>query len=323
MDYNIGVDIGGTKIAAGIVQRDGTIIHQVKVPTPKLGREAILQVLKEVIVELTLFANKKSITLGGIGIGTAGQVHVQEAKILSGTSNIRNWGGIHLREEIKAYSELPVYVDNDVNVLTLAEQYFGAAKGYQEVICLALGTGVGGGVLTKGSLIHGTWGGATELGHMSVDMNGELCNCGLPGCLETFASGTWIARRMSKLLTEHGEEHIDVASITGEEVFRFYKEGHPLAKEVVQQMIQGLSIGIINLIHMFNPQIVVLGGGVMANEDWIIYLLQENLKHKGLRALVNGVELKSAELQNESGLIGASIQPWLYSTNKFSIENVQ
>lgn len=157
---------------------------------------------------------------------------------------------------------------------------------------------------------------------MSIDMNGEKCNCGLPGCLETFASGTWIARRMSKLLLEYGEENINVASITGEEVFRFYKEGHPLAKKVVQQMIQGLSIGIINLFHMFNPQVVVLGGGVMVNGDWIIDLLHENIKHRGLGVLVNDVKLKQAELMNESGIIGAGIQPWVYGPERLSFGNV-
>lgn len=306
MEYSIGIDIGGTKIAAGIVSNDGKIHYQKTVPTPAMGRDEILQLLKDVILELESWAGEKQIVLKGIGIGTAGQVGFYEGKIISGTPNIKNWNGVPLRDDIQNYSNLPVFIDNDVNVLTLAEHQFGAAKGYDEVVCLALGTGVGGGVLTKGELLRGTWGGGAELGHMSIDMNGKQCNCGLKGCLETYASGTWIGKRMQELRESRGQD----TNVTSYDVFRLYKEGDPLATEVIQTMIQGLATGIVNLIHLFNPQVVVLGGGVMTDGQWIIDLLEEEMKTMGMRSLVDDVKIKQSELHNESGLIGAAIQVW-------------
>ncbi|WP_062108126.1 ROK family protein [Bacillus niameyensis] len=308
MEYSIGIDIGGTKIAAGIISKEGEVVHKSTVPTPSMGKDEILSLLKEIIQNLLEWAADQQLALEGIGIGTAGQVGFFEGKIVSGTPNIKNWNGVPLRDEIQAYTDLPIYIDNDVNVLTLAEYQFGAAKGCEEVICLALGTGVGGGVLTKGELIRGTWGGGAELGHMTIDMNGKECNCGLRGCLETYASGTWIAKRMQELLEESGLD----SNITSYDVIRLYHEEDEMAGQVIQTMIRGLANGIVNLIHLFNPQVVVLGGGVMSNGQWIIDLLKDEMKTMGMRSLVDDVEIRQSELHNDSGLIGAAIQTWLY-----------
>lgn len=308
MEYSIGIDIGGTKIAAGIVSQNGEVVYKEVVPTPSMGRGEILAILKELIEKLISEAEKQNLALKGIGIGTAGQVGFYEGVIVSGTPNIKNWNGVRLRENINTYTDLPVFIDNDVNVLTLAEHHFGAAKGYNEVVCLALGTGVGGGVLTGGELIRGTWGGGAELGHMSIDMNGDDCNCGLRGCLETYASGTWIGKRFQQKRRQHGlDDHV-----TSYDAFRLYHEGDSLAKEVVDMMIRGLAYGIVNLIHLFNPQVIVLGGGVMSDGEWIIELVKEKIKNLGMRSLVQDVKILQSELHNDSGLIGAAIQAWLY-----------
>ncbi|QOY37131.1 ROK family protein [Anaerobacillus isosaccharinicus] len=311
MEYSIGVDIGGTKILAGIVSRGGEVLYKQKVPTPKMGRNDILQELKELIENLTQWASLNDITLQGIGIGTAGQVNPFEGKILSGTANINNWGDIYLQQEVNSYSDLPVYVDNDVNVLTLAEAELGAAKGYHEVLCLALGTGVGGGIISKGELLRGAWGGAAELGHMTINFDGEQCNCGFRGCLETYASGPWIAKRMNDLRNAVKGNKEAVVSLTSEEVFRFYHLGDPFATKVVQTMIRGLATGVVNLIHIFNPQIVVLGGGVMYDGQWIIDLVKQEIQSLGIRTLVDDVKIELSNLSNDSGLIGAALQTWV------------
>lgn len=308
MVYGIGIDIGGTKIASGIVSDTGKVMYQKTVPTPKMGREEILAVLKTIILELVEWSELQGLSLAGIGIGTAGQVHFYEGKVISGTPNIRDWNGVNLREDIGTYTKLPVYVDNDVNVLALAEAVFGAVKGYEEVICLALGTGIGGGILTNGQLLRGVWGGGAELGHMSIDLNGELCNCGLYGCLETYASGTWIAKRMQKARQEQGLS----ADVTSRDVFALYRQDDPLARQVIQTMTHGLSYGIVNLIHLFNPQAIVLGGGVMSEGQWIVDSVQKKISTMGMNSLVEEVEIKLSELHSNSGLIGAAMQTWLY-----------
>ncbi|MCJ7842741.1 ROK family protein [Lederbergia sp. NSJ-179] len=309
MVYGIGLDIGGTKVAAGIVSSDGEVLFKKTVPTPEMGKEEILTLVKTIILELIEWADSHKVRLEGIGIGTAGQVDFNKRKVISGTPNIQNWNGVNLQEEITVYTDLPVFVDNDVNVLALAEHRFGAAQGYQEVICLALGTGIGGGILTKGELIRGAWGGGAELGHMSIDIHGEACNCGLRGCLETYASGTWIAKRMQKAREEKGLP----TNVTSRDVFLLYQNGDLLATQVIETMIHGLSYGIVNLIHLFNPQVVVLGGGVMSKGQWIIDLVNKKISTMGMRSLVDSVELKLSELENDSGLIGAAMQAWLYN----------
>ncbi|MBO0991755.1 ROK family protein [Bacillus sp. SD088] len=309
MVYGIGLDIGGTKVAAGIVGSEGEVLFKKTVPTPEMGKEEILILLKTIILELIEWADSHKIKLDGIGIGTAGQVHFYEGKVISGTPNIKDWNGVNLRENIATYTDLPVFVDNDVNVLALAESVFGTAKGHKEVICLALGTGIGGGILSNGELHRGVWGGGAELGHMSIDINGETCNCGLKGCLETYASGTWIGKRMQMARQELGLS----TDVTSRDVFALYRQKDPIAKQVIQTMIHGLSYGIVNLIHLFNPQVVVLGGGVMNEGQWIIDLVQEEINTMGMRSLVDNVEIKISELENESGLIGAAMQAWLYN----------
>lgn len=308
MIYGIGIDIGGTKIAAGIVSNTGNVIFDKKVPTPKMGRSEILALLKSLILELEEWAERNALPLSGIGIGTAGQVNFYEGKVISGTSNIKDWNGVNLREDIATYSTLPVYVDNDVNVLALAESTFGAAKGYEEVICLALGTGIGGGILTNGKLLRGVWGGGAELGHMSIDLNGDPCNCGLHGCLETYASGTWIAKHMQMLRKEKGLSN----HVTSRDVFELYEKNDPLATQVIQHMVHGLSYGIVNLIHLFNPQVIILGGGVMSERQWIVEMVHKKISTMGMKSLVENVEIKLSELNHHSGFIGAALQTWLY-----------
>ncbi|CAG9621144.1 ROK family protein [Sutcliffiella rhizosphaerae] len=304
MEYSIGVDIGGTKIAAGVVKTDGEVVFKKIVETPRIGRKEILQVLRNILEELMAWANDNGIILKSIGIGTAGQVDYNHGIVLSGTTNIQDWNNIPLRQTIMEYTDLPVFLDNDVNVLTISEHLFGAAKGYGNVICLALGTGVGGGVLVNGTLLRGEWGGAAELGHTSLNIYGELCNCGMRGCLETYASGTWIAKRMQRLYVSQGK-HND--RISAQDVFRLYMEGNPNAAEVIQLMTKGLSYGIVNFIHTFNPQLILLGGGVMTDGHWIIPLLQKEINKIGLQSLVSHVEIKQSQLSANSGLIGAAM----------------
>lgn len=307
MLHNIGIDIGGTKIAAGIVDSAGSVTYQNRVLTSKAGRHEIISSLKSIIKDMQKHAKNNGLALGKIGIGTAGQVDFSRGMILSGTANIKDWGNIPLAGIISEFAGLPVFIDNDVNVLCLAEQQFGSAKGFREVVCLALGTGVGGAVITNGSMMRGAWGGAAELGHITIDMNGKECNCGMKGCLETYASGTWIARRMKELV-EKAEVHGDYpAEITGEEVFRLYHNGDLLAEETVSIMIKGLSHGLVNLIHTFNPQVIVLGGGVMSGGQWIIDRVKIELKEIGLQTLIRDTEIRLSGLDSRSGVVGAAL----------------
>jgi glucokinase len=320
-EYSIGIDIGGTKILAGIVSRSGKVIYRETIPTPRENREGIFYRLHQLIRSHTKVAEENGMKLQGIGVGTAGQIDFERGRVLSGTTNIVDWNDVPLRDELGKHSSLPIWVDNDVNAVALAEHRLGAARGEAHVICLTLGTGVGGGIITDGRLIRGSWGGASELGHVSIDLNGPKCNCGFQGCLETYASGTGIARIMREKLAAHiGIEspasllyQQNPSLITSHLVFQWMKEGDKLAQEAVQEMIRALSFGLISFIHTFNPTMVILGGGMMKNGEWIREAVEKQVRTLGIRSLVAPVKIRTAELGSEAGLIGAAYQSWVYN----------
>ncbi|MFY0758892.1 ROK family protein [Metabacillus dongyingensis] len=315
-EYYIGIDIGGTKIAAGIVGNNGTILKKILHPTPESGRDEVLYTLKEIIVELNSYSVKEQLQpIIGIGIGTAGQVDIQSGVVLSGTTNIKDWNNVPLREELSKICDIPVYIDNDVNALAIAEKILGEAQPADHFVCLALGTGVGGAVYSNGNLLRGSWGGAAELGHISIDLNGAPCNCGFRGCLEQYASGTGIAKRMQERIAAITDPLHPLFSwknspeqITSYQVFQLYDQGESTAKEVIDLMIQSLSYGIVSIIHAFNPSMVILGGGIIKNHQWICETVCEKIKKMGISSLVNPVKIRQAAFVEDAGLIGAAYQ---------------
>ncbi|NYE09008.1 glucokinase [Bacillus niacini] len=318
--YSIGVDIGGTKISFGIVSHDGKILEKATYSTPQETRESIIDLMKEKITIFLERAKLLKIQIVGIGIGTAGQIDFEKGRVLSGTTNIKDWNDVPLRDIFTKKFDLPVWVDNDVNALTLAEQQLGVGKNVKDLICLALGTGVGGGVISGGNMIRGAWGGAAELGHITVDMNGPVCNCGLNGCLEVYSSGTGIANRMREKLKEYHpvqdsklsyyQGHLD--QVTSKVVFDLMNEGNHLAIEVVEKALEAFAYAIVSIIHTFNPSLIILAGGVLNDGNWFIKRVKDKVGGLGMQSLVSPVEFKMAELGPDAGLIGAALQPWVY-----------
>lgn len=329
MEYTIGIDIGGTKIATGIIDRNGVVTTKKVFSTPQGTRESILLLLENIIFSLTETAAFENKQLFGVGIGTAGQIDFFNGRVLSGTANIRDWNDVAIKEILSKKTNLPIFLDNDVNVIALAEQQLGAGKNMDDLICLALGTGVGGGVISGGQMIRGAWGGGAELGHIVVDMNGPPCNCGFNGCLETYASGTAIARMMrEKIMADELNEKNSLVyykhhphEITSKQVFELMAAGNEDASAVVDQAIRALSYGIVSMIHTFNPSLVLLGGGVLQGGEWFIEKVQSKVASLGIKSLVKPVEIRAAQLGEDAGLIGAAIQPWVYLNKKLDSMN--
>jgi glucokinase len=316
-DVSIGIDIGGTKIAGGLVTNKGEVLYKQTVPTATEGKEHIIFQLQQLINDLLKEANKSRLpTLKGIGIGTAGQIDFKKGIVRSGTSNIKDWNDIALKQEIQRLSGFPAWIDNDVNVVALAEAYLGAAKGYDNVVFLTLGTGIGGAVIQEGKLLHGEWGGAAELGHMSVDRNGPVCNCGYKGCLEAYASGTGIANQMKQYLQKNPELYDGpIDAITARDVFRWADEGKAFAKSILDDSMDALAYGVVNIIHAFNPSLLVFGGGIIDQHSWIIPDMTNRVRHLGISSLVQSVSFIKADFGDEAGVIGAAYQSFLYSEN--------
>lgn len=316
MEYSIGIDIGGTKIATGIVGREGNVLSKRIYPTPSSTNKEILELLTETVGDYIRIATEKGMELVSVGIGSAGQIDYKRGKILSGTVNIKDWNNIDIRKSLSLITNLPIYLDNDANTFAIAEHQLGSGKGVDDVVCLTLGTGIGGGIISGGNVIRGRWGGAAELGHISVNFNGPDCNCGSKGCIETYASGTGIANRMKEKLRLSNRAEFTYYKenphlLTSKEVFVWREQGSIEAIEIIDQTIKALTFGVVNIIHTFNPSMIIFGGGLAEANSWLISEVKKSLETIGMSSLVKDVELKISKLGQDAGLIGAAYQVWM------------
>ncbi|MVP02350.1 ROK family protein [Paenibacillus lutrae] len=308
-EFAIGVDVGGTKIHAGIVGRHGEVFRSVGVPT-LAGEEEVLSRIVAAIEKLQAeaAASGEHYPLAGIGIGTAGQVDRSDGSIRYASDLLPGYTGVPLKRLVEERFGLPVRVDNDVNVLVLTEKTIGAAQGAEHMLCLALGTGVGGAVLAEGKLLHGAWGGAGELGHMSVDFHGLPCVCGGIGCLEQYASGTGIAKRMQTRLQALGMEA--GSTVDSREVFTRWQAGDSEAAAVMDETFAALGAALSSLIHTFNPEVVVIGGGVAEAGESFFTRVREETSRRCMASFMENVQIVPAHQGNWSGMIGAALQLW-------------
>ena len=244
----LGIDIGGTNIAWGVVDRR-RILGEQHCREGALGKAAVLRNLDRIMERVR---NSSSHPIAAIGIGTAGEVDPQSGVITSATDNIPHWAGTRLKEYVQEKSGLPTYVDNDGNAAALAELQYGAGRGLKNFVYLSLGTGVGGAVIVDGHLLRGTRNYAAALGHTTMDVAGLPCNCGSTGCLEMYVSGTAIAR---------SARAGNVAS-DARELFEKAKQGEQEAIHLVDQVSFYLGCGLANFANQFDPEAIIIGGGV-------------------------------------------------------------
>lgn len=251
----IGIDIGGTKILGGIISTNGNLLKFKETPTQaKLGREVILKNLFNTIDELIDEDTK------GIGIGSAGRINFDTGVVEYATDNLPGWTGCKLKEILEKKYKIPVVVDNDVNAAAIGEMWLGSGKGYKSMLVMTIGTGVGGAIIYNGELIRGASWSAGEIGHMILYPEGRQCNCGQRGCLEQYASGTAIYKEYNELL---GEEKVSSAK----EVFELYKENDDIAMKVINSFIKSLSLSILSLKNIIDPEVFIIGGGVIGSKD--------------------------------------------------------
>ena len=307
--YYVGVDIGGTFIKGGVVDWGGNIICTDKLPTEADGgEERVLQNIQKLVSDVLKASNLTSKDVVGIGMGVPGMID-SEKGIVMHSGNLR-WKNFRIAEKISALTGLNVKIANDANVATLAEVRFGAAKGKKNVVMLTLGTGVGGGIVCNGELYEGNQSVGAELGHMVIDKNGEMCACGRRGCLEAYASATALIRRTKKAMSEHPESKMwltyDLNSASGKTAFE-YKDTDAYAKEVVDEYINDLSVGVTDIVNVFRPEVVILGGGVCAEGDNLVIPLQRKVDEQIFaRDIGPKTEIIVAKLGNSAGTLGAA-----------------
>ncbi|WP_309119571.1 ROK family protein [Paenibacillus sp.] len=307
----IGVDIGGTSLKFAAVDREGRVLRHWTRPTPATNpAEGILRELLTGIEKLLAELGEEApeLRVAGIGIGSAGQIDKRDGSVAFAVDTIPGYTGTPIKARVEErFPELPTFVDNDVNVLALAEKHYGAGRELQDFVCVALGTGIGGAIVQSGKLVHGVYGGAGELGHLSVDFNGPRCSCGNYGCIELYASGTGIER----LLKERFEDAAKPAwELNAAGLLTAWQSGDSLAGEAMDVVLGALGTALAGIVHALNPEAIVLGGGIVEKAPALLAAVEEATRLRTSPVMWKHVRLLPAIAGNRAGVIGAAAQVW-------------
>jgi glucokinase len=308
----IGVDLGGTNIVFALTDLNAKILHRFKMPTlAQEGRDKVLERMAEGIARVLEESGVGLASVQGVGVGTPGPINSRQG-ILYSAPNLPGFKNTPIKAILERKTGLAVHLENDANAAAFGEHWAGAGKGCSEMIMLTLGTGVGGGIIMGGQLYSGCDDTAGEFGHMVIDPAGPLCGCGQRGCLEQYGSATAIARRAREAVLAGTQSSLltmaegDPAKISSRLVHQAAKDGDPLARQVWADTAVFLGIGIANLVNIFNPQMVVLGGGVMlAGADLLGPIRREVLKRAFDRP-ARSAKIVAAKLGDDAGVIGAA-----------------
>jgi glucokinase len=309
-----GIDIGGTNVKYGLVDAQGNILFKEQRPTvADKGPEPLLHLVANIGERLLLVAAEEEREVPWLGIGTPGSIDFRSGTVTGYSPNIPGWLGTSIGDFMRDRLNLPVYVDNDVNVVALAEHRFGAGIGHSSVVCVAIGTGVGGGLIINNRVWRGGTHGAGEIGHMIIDPDGPSCRCGRKGCLEAFCSSAAIITRCKgKLkggLTPAFEELLngDLESLTIKKLFAAARKRDDLAREVIVETADYLALGLANVLNLLNPDLVIIGGGIADGGAGFVEEVARNLHARVDGTAVGQTKVVKATLGNSAGFIGAGI----------------
>ncbi|MEH7501867.1 ROK family glucokinase [Neobacillus drentensis] len=310
----VGVDLGGTTTKLAFINNDGEIVHKWEIPTDNTneGQNITVNIAKAIEEKLAEHGQIKD-NLIGIGMGAPGPVNYDKGIIL----NVVNLGwpdNYPLKASLEAATSLPAAIENDANCAALGEMWMGAGDGAKDLVCVTLGTGVGGGVITGGKVVQGINGAAGEIGHITViPFGGATCNCGKTGCLETVASATGIVRLArielaKELKGELSEKLAENGSITAKDVFDAARNSDVLAQSVLDEITFHLGFVLASIANTLNPEKIVLGGGVSKAGDILLNPVKNNFVKFAFSAVRDSTELALATLGNDAGVLGAA---WL------------
>ncbi|HZG72155.1 MAG TPA: ROK family glucokinase [Chondromyces sp.] len=309
------VDLGGTTTKIAFVTEYGEIISKWEIPTDKSnnGRNIIVNIAKSLDQKLEELNRSKEKILG-IGMGAPGPIDTEKGIIFEAV-NLGWENNYPLQALLEMETGLKAVIDNDANCAALGEMWKGAGDGARDLICVTLGTGVGGGVITNGEIVHGELGAAGEIGHITViPENGFLCNCGNSGCLETVASATGVVRMATEELNKTAEPSVlrrraeESGTITAKDVFDAARNGDQLAENIVDKLAFYLGLSLANLGNALNPEKIVIGGGVSRAGDTLLEPVRKYFLKYAFPTVRKSTELDLATLGNDAGVIGAS---WL------------
>jgi glucokinase len=308
--YIVGIDLGGTKIAGALSDKNGNILYMKTIET--LAAEGSDNVMARIIWLINHVLSEHNISKNdviGIGIASPGPLNSEEGIIIE-TPNLP-FKNFPLKSAVENATGIKTFIDNDANAAALGEFLFGAGKGVENLIYITVSTGIGGGIIINKKLYRGKTGNAGELGHMTVEPHGPRCNCGNYGCLEVMASGTAIARvageRLQRFEKYYGEKSLLLSyeNISSKEVFECASRGDKLALEVVDYTSNYLGIGIASFINIFDPEMIVIGGGVSKVGDMLFDRIRKIALERSFDVMSSTVKIVPASLGSDAGLVGA------------------
>lgn len=314
--FVIGIDLGGTFIKAALFNLQGKLLKETQVPTMAgEGPEKVVGRMAEAARSLADSAGIPFSQLLGIGVGVPGNHDFKAGRVVY-SPNLK-WHDVPVRSWLEAQLGVPVFLDNDANAAALGEFWQGAGQGVSHMIMVTLGTGIGGGLILNGRLYRGAGGSAGEIGHTIIMADGPECSCGVNGHLECLAAAPWIVARARAALAEAGPGTESIllgqqanptqqANLTTEAIFAAMQKGDPIAARVVEETVNYLGMGLANLVNIFNPEIIVLGGGVAEAGEILLQPVTSRVKELALEYPANMVKLVKARLGNRAGCYGAA-----------------
>ena len=302
----VGVDLGGTKIDAVLSDSSGNIVARELAETRAgEGPDAVIARIVAAIKKVSADTN-----VAGIGIGAAGVFDIKTG-VVTFSPNMPGWHNVPFRDIVQREVGIATFVDNDATVAALGEYKFGAAKGIAHFVCVTVGTGIGGGIVTNGEIYRGISGSAGEIGHMTIDINGPRCGCGNNGCWEALASGTALEREATAKLRAGTKTTIPRfakeggTKINAKSVYLAAKEGDPLANELITQLGFYLGVGLANLVNIFNPQLIVISGGVSRMGDLLLEPARRTLRKRAFEISAKAARVEVSPLGYDAGPLGA------------------
>ena len=309
----VGVDMGGTKILSAVIDAEGNILGTAKVSTKAEERTSV--VIGRIAGSIEKAISKSNVgkaSIQAIGIGAPGPLDPETGVVIFAPN--LGWRDVPLKAELEGRTGLPTFVDNDVNVGTLGEHAFGAAQGVENVVGIFVGTGIGGGIILNGELFHGASKTAGEVGHIIVKAGGPRCGCGTRGCLEAIASRTAMAKQFRKAIEKKGKKSVltkltdgDLSVIRSGVLVKAIRAKDKLTLKVFKKVTRYLGIGVGSIVNFLNPDMIVLGGGVVeALDDTFIDNIRTYAEKYALPDTLSGVQIVRAKLGDNSGILGAA-----------------
>lgn len=310
----VGVDIGGTNLKAGLVDEGGNLLVTQKMKVASIvDQDSLAWTVASLTQELAGAAGVPLEEIASVGVGVPGTVEIRSGSICY-TCNLP-LRDVPLRKLFHRYLNIPMYIENDANCAALAEYYVGAGRGSKRFVTVTLGTGVGGGVIHNGKIYHGGNGMAGEVGHMVIRQGGLLCPCGRHGCWEQYASATALKRLTAQALEAHPDSILaqvireNDGHVSGQSAFIAARRGDPVGQQVCEEYVADLACGIVNIVNIFQPDTLAIGGGVSNEEEeqLLLPVRRQVAKESIPCGRARRTEIVKAQLGNRAGLIGAAL----------------